>query len=100
MQLYKQVSSCRNTKKCVPAYFLLGMLILIKKNIMKEEKLQPGKEVKLTLESGKEFEGRIISRSGIGDVDNYVPSLEVIQIENVEGVLEVSLSQIKDGSER
>ena len=48
---------------------------------MKEEKLQPGKEVKLTLESGKEFEGRIISRSGIGDVDNYVPSLEVIQIE-------------------
>ena len=61
---------------------------------MKEEKLQPGKEVKLTLESG------IISRSGIGDVDNYVPSLEVIQIENVEGVLEASLSQIKDGSER
>ena len=67
---------------------------------MKEEKLQPGKEVRLTLESGKEFEGRIISRSGIGDVDNYVPSLEVIQIENVEGVLEASLSQIKDGSER
>lgn len=64
---------------------------------MKEEKLQPGKEVKLMLESGKEFEGRIISRSGIGDVDNYVPSLEVIQIENVERVLDVSLSLIKDG---
>lgn len=64
---------------------------------MKEEKLQPGKEVKLMLESGKEFEGRIISRSGIGDVDNYVPSLGVIQIENVERVLDVSLSLIKDG---
>ncbi|MFR4197272.1 MAG: hypothetical protein ACLT3K_22390 [Bacteroides ovatus] len=67
---------------------------------MSKDFLQPSKDVKLTLESGKEFEGRIISRSGIGDVDNYVPSLEVIQIENVEGVLETSLSQIKDGSER
>lgn len=68
---------------------------------MNKDFLQPGKDVKLTLENGKEFEGRIISRSGIGDVDNYVPSLEVIQIENVEGgVLEASLSQIKDGSER
>ena len=67
---------------------------------MSKDFLQPSKDVKLTLESGKEFEGRIISRSGIGDVDNYVPSLEVIQIEHVEGVLEASLSQIKDGSER
>ena len=67
---------------------------------MSKDFLQPSKDVKLTLEIGKEFEGRIISRSGIGDVDNYVPSLEVIQIENVEGVLETSLSQIKDGSER
>ena len=67
---------------------------------MKEEKLQPGKEVKLTLESGKEFEGRIISRSGIGDVDNYVPSLEVIQIENVYGLTDHRGYPLKDGSER
>ena len=38
---------------------------------MKEEKLQPGKEVKLTLESGKEFEGRISVSQSMADVFPY-----------------------------
>lgn len=63
---------------------------------MKEDLLQPGREVKLTLKSGKEFEGRVISRSGIGYTNNYAPIQEVIKVENTEGSLEISVSQVRN----
>lgn len=37
----------------------------------KNELLQPGRDVKLVLTTGKEIEGRVKIRSGLGSIDNY-----------------------------
>lgn len=66
----------------------------------KDDLLQPGREVRLTLNNGEEFKGRVKSRSGIGYSNNYIPSQEIIKVENNNGYIEASLSAIKDVSEK
>ncbi|MEG1008199.1 MAG: hypothetical protein RSO15_18250 [Bacteroides sp.] len=66
----------------------------------KKDVLQPGRHVVLTLNNGEEFEGRVKSRSGIGESGNYIPSQEIIKVENHDGNIEVSLSAVKKASEK
>ena len=62
----------------------------------KNELLQQGRDVKLVLTTGKEIEGRVKIRSGLGSIDNYSPKHECVTIENSNGSIEISMSLIKD----
>lgn len=62
--------------------------------------LQPGRDVKLVLTTGEEFEGRVKMRSGLGYDNCYSPKHECVKVENANGSIEVSMSLIKDVLER
>mgnify|MGYP003289744060 CR=1 FL=1 len=59
--------------------------------------LNPGMNVTIVTKDGETLVGKVICRSGIGELRNYSPRYEEIILENNFGCqIQIPLSQIKD----